>query len=88
MHCILGPAVNILLCELLGVVPTSDDEYNLLYVAVTRAKLSLLMTNTLVSLLNRAGVCVLGLYHQVSKLITRMSVFCKSFIARGLLLNL
>lgn len=41
---------------LLGPVPISADEFNLLYVAVTRAKRSLLMTPTLVNLMKRAGV--------------------------------
>lgn len=39
-----------------GPVPISADEFNLLYVAVTRAKRSLLMTPTLVNLMKRAGV--------------------------------
>uniref|UniRef100_K1R3P2 F-box only protein 18 n=1 Tax=Magallana gigas TaxID=29159 RepID=K1R3P2_MAGGI len=38
-----------------GPVPISADEFNLLYVAVTRAKRSLLMTPTLVNLMKRAG---------------------------------
>ncbi|XP_061172285.1 F-box DNA helicase 1-like [Saccostrea echinata] len=36
-------------------VPVSADEYNLLYVAVSRAKRSLLMTPTLVDLMKKAG---------------------------------
>lgn len=39
-----------------GPVPISADEFNLLYVAVTRAKRCLLMTPTLVNLMKRAGV--------------------------------
>lgn len=39
-----------------GPVLISADEFNLLYVAVTRAKRSLLMTPTLVNLMKRAGV--------------------------------
>ena len=35
----------------------SDDEYNLLYVAITRAKRRLIITRTVLDLMERAGVC-------------------------------